>query len=111
MVIAVVVLSIFCAFLGAAVFLCMRRIAALVQHVENLSEHVERALDVLEEAYANIVRSAGQDLISDDIFVRRVVASIMAAKKAVHGVAVLLASFDESAVEHAEVLRDRESNE
>lgn len=98
--IAIIILSIACAGLCLCVALCLRRIAALVRLVEDLNSRVETSLDVLEEAHRSIVRSAGRELISDDIFVRRVVAAIMASKRAVHEVAVTLASFDADAVEN-----------
>lgn len=112
MTIAAVLLSLLSATLAVALFFCLRRMSMLVQHVEDLSARVESSLDLLEESHRNIIRSAGQDVISDDIFVRRVVSSIVAAKHAVHQVAAMLASFDPSAVESVDDdLRTGNSNQ
>lgn len=90
---AVICLSILCSCLLGSLLFCMVRIAALVEHVEKLGTQVELSLDVLDGAYDRIARSAGQEVLADDMFVRQVVSSLLHAKQAVHEVAVLLASF------------------
>lgn len=82
--------------LVSIIYICYRRISFLVDSLEELSTNLEDCLDDLEESYIEIAKCAGEDVMSDDPIVRRVVTAVFSARNSVLKVAQLLTSFEQN---------------
>ena len=82
--------------LVSIIYICYKRISFLVDSLEELNVGLEDCLDNLENSYIEIAKCAGEDVMSDDPIVRRVVTAVFQARNSVLKVSQMLASFEQN---------------
>lgn len=75
-----------------ALYRAMIRIQEVVEHEEKVAKDVEAALDAINGVYGDLSRAANAEVLYDDPTIKRVVASMKAARTAVLAIANRLVS-------------------